>query len=63
MNDSDPFDDRKPTLRIPCAFFADSRLATAEIFSGSTMMPRWRSCIYGCRKLPAAQMPIMDRGD
>ena len=30
-SDSDPLDDRKPTLRIPTAFFADSRLATAEI--------------------------------
>jgi hypothetical protein len=30
-SDSNPFDDRKPTLRIPSAFFADPRLATAEI--------------------------------
>jgi len=30
-SDSDPFDDRKPTLRIPSAFFADPRLAISEI--------------------------------
>ena len=30
-SDSEPFDDRKPVLRIPSAFFVDRRLATAEI--------------------------------
>lgn len=30
-SDSDPFDDRKPALRVPSAFFADPRLATADI--------------------------------
>jgi len=30
-SDSEPFDDRRPTLRIPSAFFVDPRLATAEI--------------------------------
>jgi len=30
-SDSDPFDDRKPTLHIPSAFFVDPRLATADI--------------------------------
>lgn len=30
-SDSQPFDDRKPALRIPSAFFVDPRLATADI--------------------------------
>jgi hypothetical protein len=30
-SDSEPFDDRRLTLRIPSAFFVDPRLATAEI--------------------------------
>ena len=30
-SDSEPLDDRRPTLRIPSAFFVDPRLATAEI--------------------------------
>jgi hypothetical protein len=30
-SDSEPFDDRKPTLQIPSAFFVDPRLATAAI--------------------------------
>ena len=30
-SDSQPFDDRKSTLRIPSAFFVDPRLATADI--------------------------------
>jgi len=30
-SDSDPLDDRKPTLRIPSGFFADARLAAADI--------------------------------
>jgi hypothetical protein len=30
-SDSAPFDDRKPMLQIPSAFFVDSRLATASI--------------------------------
>ena len=29
--DPEPIDDRKPALRIPSAFFADPRLATADI--------------------------------
>ena len=30
-SDSQPFDDRKSTLRVPSAFFVDPRLATADI--------------------------------
>ena len=30
-SDSDPFDDRRPTLRIPSGFFVDPRLGTADI--------------------------------
>jgi len=30
-SDSEPFDDRKPALHIPSAFFADARLASADI--------------------------------
>jgi hypothetical protein len=30
-SDSDPFDEHKPALRIPSAFFVDERLATADI--------------------------------
>ena len=30
-SDADPFDERKPAMHVPSAFFADSRLATADI--------------------------------
>jgi len=30
-SDASPFDDKKPTLRVPSAFFVDPRLASAEI--------------------------------
>jgi hypothetical protein len=33
-SDSQPFDDRKSTLRVPSAFFVDPRLATADISIG-----------------------------
>src|SRR6185437_561626 len=33
-SDSPPFDDKKPTVRVPSAFFVDPRLGTADISVG-----------------------------